>query len=214
MDRTHSSINSLLEQATCIARRSKEAAGETESTEGYKRRQTEELIKFTNDNGLWIDLSHLNITYMDRGGENEVFHDGNVSVVKLNDFEYAGDDLENFFIRIAAHNKFFGNVPYQMIGFAYNSQQEFCAVLVQPYILAEREATEDEIAAYMQALGFEMDYYDEYHNSDYHALRQSRISFCGNRFHRNRIPFHRKSRFLPEWLQSAAFPWCHSAAAV
>ena len=94
MDRTHSSINSLLEQATCIARRSKEAAGETESTEGYKRRQTEELIKFANDNGLWIDLSHLNITYMDRGGENEVFHDGNVSVVKLNNFEYAGDDLE------------------------------------------------------------------------------------------------------------------------
>ena len=155
MDRTYSSINSLLEQATCIAKRSKEAAGETESTEGYKRRQTEELIKFANDNGLWIDLSHLNITYMDRGGENEVFHDGNVSVVKLNNFEYAGDDLENFFIRIAAHNKFFGNVPYQMIGFAYNSQQEFCAVLVQPY---------------MQALGFEMDYYDEYHNSDYEVF--------------------------------------------
>ena len=95
-------INSLLEQATCIARRSKEAAEETESTEGYKRRQTEELIKFANDYGLWIDLSHLNITYMDRGGENEVFHDGNVSVVKLNNFEYAGDDLEHFFIRIAA----------------------------------------------------------------------------------------------------------------
>lgn len=37
-------------------------------------------------------------------------------------------------------------------------------------ILAEREATEDEIAAYMQALGFEMDYYDEYHNSDYEVF--------------------------------------------
>ena len=93
MDRTHSSINSLLEQATCIAKRSKEAAGETESTEGYKRRQTEELIKFANDNSLWIDLSRLNITYMDRGGENEVFHDGNVSVVKLNNFEYAADKI-------------------------------------------------------------------------------------------------------------------------
>ena len=57
-----------------------------------------------------------------------------------------------------------------MIGFAYNSQQEFCAVLVQPYILAEREATENEIATYMQALGFEMDYYDEYHNSDYEVF--------------------------------------------
>ena len=170
MDRAHSSINNLLEQAACIARRSKKAAGEIEPTEGYKRRQIKELIEFTNVNDLWIDLSHLNITYMDRGGENEVFHDGNVSVVKLNNFEYAGDDLENFFIRITAHNKFFGNVPYQMIGFAYNSQQEFCAVLVQPYILAEREATEDEIAAYMQALGFEMDYYDEYHNSDYEVF--------------------------------------------
>ncbi|MEQ3108152.1 hypothetical protein K6V25_11435 [Bacteroides salyersiae] len=170
MDRAHSPIYNLLEQAACIARRSKEAAGETEPTESYKRGQTEELIKFANDNGLWIDLSHFNITYMDRGGENEVFHDGNVSVVKLNNFEYAGDDLENFFIRITAHNKFFSNVPYQMIGFAYNSLQEFCAVLVQPYILAEREATENEIAAYMQALGFEMDYYDEYHNSDYEVF--------------------------------------------
>lgn len=170
MDRAYSSINNLLEQAACIARRSKKAAGEIEPTEGYKRRQIKELIEFTNVNDLWIDLSHLNITYMDRGGENEVFHDGNVSVVKLNNFEYAGDDLENFFIRITAHNKFFGNVPYQMIGFAYNSQQEFCAVLIQPYILAEREATEDEIAAYMQALGFEMDYYDEYHNSDYEVF--------------------------------------------
>ena len=170
MDRAHSPIYNLLEQATCIARRSKEAAGETEPTESYKGEQIKELIKFANTNNLWIDLSHLNITYMDRGGENEVFHDGNVSVVKLNNFEYAGDDLENFFIRIAAHNKFFSNVPYQMTGFAYNSLQEFCAVLVQPYILAEREATEDEIAAYMQALGFEMDYYDEYHNSDYEVF--------------------------------------------
>ena len=86
---------------------------------------------------------------MDKGGENEVFHDGKVSVIKLNNFEYAGDDLENFFIRITVHNKFFSNVPYQ---------------------LAEREATEDEIAAYMQALGFKMDYYDEYHNEDYEVF--------------------------------------------
>ena len=170
MDRAHSPINNILEQAACIARRSKEAAGEAEPTESYKGEQIKELIKLANTNNLWIDLSHLNITYMDRGGENEVFHDGNVSVVKLNNFEYAGDDLENFFIRITAHNKFFGNVPYQMIGFAYNSQQEFCAVLVQPYILAEREATEDEIATCMQALGFEMDYYDEYHNSVYEVF--------------------------------------------
>ena len=170
MDRAYPPINNLLEQATRITGRSKEATGEVEPTEGYKRRQIKELIVFANANNLWIDLSHLNITYMDKGGENEVFHDGKSSVIKLNNFEYAGDDLENFFIRINAHNKFFSNVPYQMIGFSYNSRQEFSAVLTQPYILAEREATEDEIVEYMKALGFEMDYIDEFHNDQYEVF--------------------------------------------
>lgn len=171
MDRTHSPINSLLEQAAHIVRRKKKTTGTLEPTEGYKRGQIKELIEFANANNLWISLTNLSVEFISKGGENEVYTgDKDDIVVKLNNFEYAGDDLENFFIRIAAHNKFFGNVPYQMIGFAYNSQQEFCAVLVQPYILAEREATEDEIATYMQALGFEMDYYDEYHNSDYEVF--------------------------------------------
>uniref|UniRef100_UPI004029434A putative polyvalent protein kinase domain-containing protein n=1 Tax=Phocaeicola sp. TaxID=2773926 RepID=UPI004029434A len=171
MDRTYSPINSLLEQAAHIVRSKKEATGTLEPTEGYKRRQTEELIKFATANNLWISLADLKVEFLSKGGENEVYTgDKDNIVIKLNNFEYAGDDLENFFIRIVAHNKFFGNVPYQMIGFAYNKQQEFCAVLVQPYILAEREATEDEIATYMQALGFEMDYYDEYHNSDYEVF--------------------------------------------
>ena len=170
MDRAYPPINNLLEQAARITGRSKEATGEIEPTEGYKGRQIKELIVFANTNNLWIDLSHLNITYMDKGGENEVFHDGKSSVIKLNNFEYAGDDLENFFIRINAHNKFFSNVPYQMIGFSYNSRQEFSAVRTQPYILAEREATEDEIVEYMEALGFEMDYIDEFHNDQYEVF--------------------------------------------
>ena len=171
MDRTYSPINSILEQAAYIARRKKETAGTLEPTESYKRGQTKELIDFAKSNNLWISLSELNVEFLSKGGENEVYT-GNKDniVIKLNNFEYAGDDLENFFIRINAHNKLFGNVPYQMIGFAYNSQQEFCAVLIQPYILAEREATEDEIATYMKALGFEMDYYDEYHNSEYEVF--------------------------------------------
>lgn len=57
-----------------------------------------------------------------------------------------------------------------MVGFAYNSRHEFCAVLLQPYIKASREATEDEIAEYMQALGFQMDYIDEFHNETYEVF--------------------------------------------
>lgn len=170
MDRAYSPINSLLEQAACIVRRSKEAAGTFEPAESYKRGQIEELILFANSNDLWIDFNDIPTIYLDKGGENEVFYDGAAAIYKLNNFEYAGDDLENFFIRISAHNKFFGNVLYQMIGFAYNSRQEFCAVLIQPHIQAEREATEDEIAEYMEALAFEMDYIDEFHNEQYEVF--------------------------------------------
>ena len=170
MDRTHSSVNNLLEQAACIVRRSKKAAGTLKPTESYKRGQIEELISFADLNCLWIDFNNFPVIYLDKGGENEVFYDGAATVYKLNNFEYAGDNLENFFIRITAHNKFFGNVPYQMVGFAYNSLHEFCAVLIQPHIKAEREATENEIADYMQALGFEMDYLDEFHNDQYEVF--------------------------------------------
>jgi hypothetical protein len=56
MDRTHSPINSILEQAAYIARRKKETAGTLEPTESYKRGQTKELIDFAKSNNLWISL--------------------------------------------------------------------------------------------------------------------------------------------------------------
>ena len=46
MDRAHTPIGSLLEQAAGIVRRSKKATGTLEPTESYKGKQTEELIKF------------------------------------------------------------------------------------------------------------------------------------------------------------------------
>lgn len=68
MDGENMPINNLLEQTACIVRRCKKTAGKTEQTEGYKRRQIKKLIEFTNDKNLWIDLSRLNLTYMDKGG--------------------------------------------------------------------------------------------------------------------------------------------------
>ena len=167
MDRENSTIDCLLEQAASIVRRSKATTGTLEPTESYKRGQIEELKSYADSLDLWIDFNNYPVIYLDKGGENEVFYDGAATIYKQNNFEYAGDDLENFFIRIFAHNRFFNNVPYSLIGFSHNSKNEFCAVLTQPYIKAEREATEDEIAEHMQALGFEMDYYDEYHNEEY-----------------------------------------------
>ena len=167
MDRNNPAINRILEEAADLVGRCKETAGNVEPTEGYKGRQIERLKQFATIHNLWINLHALSFTFLSKGGENEVFYDGMLSVVKLNNFDYAGDDLTNFFIRVEAHNLFFSNIPYEMIGFAYNSQNEFCAVLVQPYVRAKREATENEIQHYMESLGFIMDYPDEYHNEQY-----------------------------------------------
>ncbi len=170
MDRKHDKIHNLLAEAANVIRKEKIATGKIEPAEGYKGGQIKALKEFANFHGLWIDLDSFSfsLSFLSKGGENEVFTTGKEDIVfKLNNFEYAGDDLENFFIRMDAHNRLFSNVPYQMAGFAYNSQQEFCAVLEQPYVRAEREATEEEIQDFMAALGFEMDYTDEYHNERY-----------------------------------------------
>lgn len=170
MDRRYFAINNLLAETANLIRREKEATRDVEPAEGYKRRQIEKLKQFATLYNLWIDFNNLPLSYLNKGGENEVFTGEEDIVLKLNNFEYSGDDLENFFIRIDAHNFFFSNVPYQMIGFAYNSSHEFCAVLVQPYVRAKREATKEEIIAYMKALGFEMDYTDEFHNDRYEVF--------------------------------------------
>ena len=170
MDRNDSGINRILEETAALIRRGKETTRYVEQTKSSKREQIERLKEFATNNNLLIDLKKSPLVFLSKGGENEVFYDSKRFVIKLNNFEYAGDDINNFFIRINAHNQFFCNIPYEMIGFAYNSQNEFCAVLVQPYVRAEREATEKEIQHYMEALGFIMDYPDEYHNEQYEVF--------------------------------------------
>ena len=170
MDRNISTINRIMEEAAHVVRREKETARDVEPSEGYKRRQIQRLREFATLKHLWIDFESLDLMYLNKGGENEVFTGYDEYVIKLNNFDYAGDDLSNFFLRIEVHNLLFSNIPYEMIGFAHNSQKEFCAVLMQPYVRAKREATEQEIQRYMESLGFTMDYPDEYHNELYEVF--------------------------------------------
>ena len=170
MDRNNATIHRILEEAAHIVRREKETTGDVEPSEGYKRRQIQRLKEFATSRHLWMDFDNLDLMYLNKGGENEVFTGKDDFVIKLNNFDYAGDDISNFFIRIEAHNLLFSNIPYEMIGVGYNSQNEFCAVLKQPYVRAKREATECEIQCYMESLGFIMDYPDEYHNERYEVF--------------------------------------------
>ena len=66
MDRENPSVDCLLEQAACIVRRSKAAAGTLEPTESYKRGLIEELKSLADSLNLWIDFNNYPVIYLVR----------------------------------------------------------------------------------------------------------------------------------------------------
>ena len=161
----------LYEIASAIARRVLESSLEIAGTTYCKRVQIAELAKWAKSMGYWIDDIAALGKFSDRGSENEIYvsSDG-TCVYKLNDFRYSDDNLTAFFDRIAAHNHYFPDCGYQLIGFAENQEGQTCAVLYQPFIVADREATDEEIKIELQQLGFRSEMDGEYFTNGIHDI--------------------------------------------
>ena len=162
-ERRDEKVNSILEDAAEVAGRVLSSIQALAGTTACKGVQIARLKEWAVNNSLWIDdISQLG-TYSDRGSENEVYVNNETQTVyKLNDFRYSDDNLMPFFERIRIHNTLFEDCPYEMIGMAENQSGKPCAVLTQPYILAEREASEDEISEELLRLGFHPEMEGEY----------------------------------------------------
>ena len=161
-------VNSILEDAAEVAGRVLSSIQALAGTTACKGVQIARLKEWAVNNRLWIDDISLLGTYSDRGSENEVYVNNETQTVyKLNDFRYSDDNLMPFFERIRIHNKLFYHCPYEMIGMAENQSGKPCAVLTQPYILAEREASEDEISEELLRLGFHPEMEGEYFSNGY-----------------------------------------------
>ena len=91
-------------------------------------------------------------------------------VYKLNDFRYSDDNLTPFFERIEAHNFYFPDCAYTLVGFSENKEGNVCAVLRQPYILSSREATDREITDELVKLGFMSQTDGEYFTNGTHDI--------------------------------------------
>lgn len=160
---------SLLAEASDVAHRVLESIQAVAGTTACKGVQIHALKQYAVENGHWFaDLSSLG-DFVDRGSENEVYLASNLrQVYKLNDFRYADDNLDSFFERIRIHNHYFPECRYDLIGFALNQAGKTCAVLVQPFIHALREATEAEIAEALSLSGFQPQLEGEYYtNGEY-----------------------------------------------
>ena len=168
--RDQATIGGILEQAQIVAQGVLESIQSVAGTTTCKGIQIVRLKDWAIERKLWIEVSSLGF-YADRGSENEVYlsTEGNV-VYKLNDFRYSDDNLTPFFERIKAHNQYFPDCAYTLLGFAENKSGKVCAILSQPYIISEREATEEEINNELQRLGFMPQMDGEYYSNDIHDI--------------------------------------------
>ena len=162
----------LMEQAESVAQGVLESIQALAGTTSCKGVQIARLREWAKLNHCWIDDIDTFGTFEDRGSENEVYmssKDENV-VYKLNDFRYYDDNLSPFFERIKAHNLYFPDCAYCLVGFAENKAGKTCAVLSQPFILSGREATEEEIADELWHLGFESQMDGAYFTNGVHDI--------------------------------------------
>ena len=148
-------FDSRLEAAAAESRRVLEAIQALAGTAACKGVQIASLKKWAVANRCWIKDTDALGKFSDRGSENEVYisDHGNI-VFKLNDFRYADDNLEPFIQRISIHNILFSDCSYHFEGLAENHEGKICAVISQPFIRADREASIEEIAGALALMGF------------------------------------------------------------
>lgn len=161
----------ILESASAFAQRVLEEIEALAGTTACKSVQLVRLKKWAQEQGCWFDDRSQFGDFFDRGSENEVYlsTDG-TEIIKLNDFRYSDDNLTPFFERNKAHNNYFPDCEYRMIGFAENRDGHVCAVLVQPFIAEARLATEQEIHDEFIRLGFHAEDNRGYYTNGQHDI--------------------------------------------
>ncbi len=129
------------------------------------------VVRSSKRNKTWIeDVREIARERIGSGQENEVYlsKDGK-SVIKVNSFEYLPEDSEDFtdFInRVETHNELFPDVPLTILGYTENSDGKVSVVMSQPLVEAQREATDAEIDAFLEDMGFYTDMSGDWTNGD------------------------------------------------
>ena len=129
----------------------------------------QELEKQAKQNDVWLDESYLKDKLLlhdhrKKGTfENDVYlnADGK-NVTKVNNLAHVqgvehGHNLESLIDRLKAHNALFPNNAYEIKGFMNNKNGIPSLVMEQPFITAERNATQAEIDSFLLKHNFKKD---------------------------------------------------------
>ena len=90
MDGNNATVNRILEEAAYLVEREKEAIGNIEPADGYKKKPINSLKDYATIRDLWIEIHNFPIAFLSKGDENEAFTGDEDFVIKLNNFAYAG----------------------------------------------------------------------------------------------------------------------------
>lgn len=140
---------------------------------GKKESVLGSLVQRAKANNVWVEDIQRDLAgkYIDSGQENQVFlsKDGK-DVIKINNFAFVPDDAQDlsaFVDRLRAHNEVFPSDKMELLGFTRNAKGEVSAIIKQPFVDAEREATDAEIDAFLEDHDFTVDMTDEWTNDKY-----------------------------------------------
>lgn len=129
--------------------------------EGLDRAQQHAVAyRWAKTNGKLIDLlgdyaKQRNLLIFQSGNECENWIDPTLNIVyKMNMLVHVGEDISKLFDRIEWFNQLFPAAPLQFIGFQAMSSSNVYPIFVQQLVAAARFATKEEIADYMDSLGF------------------------------------------------------------
>ena len=161
----------ILDEASAVALGVLKEIEALAGTTTCKSVQLVKLKKWALEHGCWFSDRTQFGEFFDRGSENEVYLSPDQKyIVKLNDFRYSDDNLTSFFERLNAHNIYFPDCAYRMIGFGENSDGKVCAVLVQRFVHSVRLATKQEVHDEFIRLGFNPEDNGEYYTNGYHDI--------------------------------------------
>ena len=149
-------------QTTCsYLKGSQRASSMAKDQQQHKEEETKSLIKFAEDNHLWIDIN-IDL-YVSQGAEQKVYLKDGLTVLKLNDAIYYASWID-YFHNLLLNNLFFPDTAYQLLGF-YKESSILYAVVEQPFVKANEKTDLNIVKTFLENNGFinkkNHDYYNE-----------------------------------------------------
>lgn len=118
-----------------------------------KEKQVDLLKEWAKSESCWLDGIPVGARYLTRGGESQVYQaPDHHFVLKLNDAVYYATWLE-YLDSLSIHNILFPDTAYELLGFTEFNEVLY-AVLSQPAILTEGQATLADIRRWLENNGF------------------------------------------------------------